>query len=69
MSNQKIEISDICIELRKLSGSGVFEPHTTDACSQAAALLERMRELVLGGRDETNIVENLKQLLYEQGEG
>jgi hypothetical protein len=68
-----MEIADICIELKKLSGSGLLTKRTADACKQAAALLTKMRALILSGRglpSETgDTISKLKDLLAKQGEG
>lgn len=79
MENQKIEIADICAELEKLARSGVFAQRTTDACTQAASLLSRIREVIItdlsenwhtpGSRATQGIVEKLKDILVKQGEG
>jgi hypothetical protein len=79
VENQNIEIADISVELQKLASSGLFTQHTADACAQAASLLERIREAVLTGLSENwhtpgpsamkEIVEKLKKILAEQGEG
>lgn len=79
MQNQNIEIADICAELEKLARSGVFTQYTADACTQAASLLSRMRGVILTGLSENwhtaepralkEIVEKLKLILVEQGEG
>jgi hypothetical protein len=79
MENQKIEIADICAELEKLARSGVFTRRTTDSCTQAASLLSRIREVIITGLSENwhtpgpraaqEIVQKLKDILMEQGEG
>jgi hypothetical protein len=79
MENEKIEIAEISKELEALARSGVFRQRTADACTQAASLLSRMREVILGGLSENwhnpgprvtgEIVDKLKFILAEQGEG
>lgn len=69
MNDQKIEIFDICDELQKLAGSGVFSPYTVEACTQGASLLKKIREVVMSNRDEGTIVEDLRLILAAQGEG
>lgn len=69
MQPEKIEIAEIGTELRKLARSGVLTRRTADACAQAAWLLERMREVIVTGPSDTVVVETLKQILAEQGEG
>ena len=70
MSEQeKIEISDIRLELNKLFESGVLSRDTAEACSQAASLLIEMRRMILSGRDSDDIVRELRELLARQGEG
>jgi hypothetical protein len=69
MENQNLEIFDICTELEKLALSGVFSQRTADACAQAALLLTKMREAVFERTSEAAVVERLRRLLVEQGEG
>ena len=69
MEKQKLEILDNCTELNKLALSGIFSQRTTDACTQASALLTKMRETIFERTSEPTIVEKLRQLLAEQGEG
>lgn len=69
MNDQKIEILDICNELQKLSDSGVFSQHTVEACAQGASLLKKIREVVMSSTDKGRIIEDLRSILAEQGEG
>src|SRR5438552_1595855 len=46
MQDEKIVVADISLVLNKLAGSDVFTEYTTNACTQAASLLERMREVI-----------------------
>jgi len=69
MNDQKMEIHDICDKLQKLADSGVFSPHTVEACAQGASLLKKIREVVMSSPDEGSIVEDLRSILAEQGEG
>jgi hypothetical protein len=69
MQNQKLEIAEIRKELGQLAQSGILRQRAADACIQAASLLERMREVVLTGPSRAAIVEKLKWILVEQGEG
>lgn len=68
-----MEIFDICVELERLAGSGLFAEPTADACEQAASLLRRMRELIITGPGLPDAggdtLGKLKWLLAEQGEG
>jgi hypothetical protein len=64
-----MEIHDISLELKKLSGAGILAENTSRACRQAAALLVRLREIILVERDAATAQEQLKLLLAEQGEG
>jgi hypothetical protein len=80
VESEKIGIADICSELEKLANANVFTEHTASACRQAASLLSRFREVIPSGLAETGwhnpepaftreIVEKLKWILVEQGEG
>lgn len=69
MSEKPIEIYDLAVELNKLAASGVLRPHTRQACSQAAALLVQMREVILTGRDPKAALADLHELMVKQGEG
>ena len=69
MENHTLEISSICVELEKLALSGVFSERTAGACEQAASLLKTLRATVFERVAETAIVETLRQLLIDQGEG
>lgn len=69
MEDQTLEIFDICTELKKLAASGVFPQRSANACAQAAKLLTNMRQTVFEGTTDADVVEKLKQLLAEQGEG
>ena len=74
-----IEIAEICAELEKLARSEGLTRRAADACIQGASLLARMREVILTGLSENwnapgslatgEIVEKLKWILVEQGEG
>jgi hypothetical protein len=68
-STERLEIADICLGLEKLAGSGIFSQQTQEACAQAAFLLLEMRALVLSRDREADIVEKLRWLLAQQGEG
>lgn len=74
-----IEIADICAELEKLARSEGLTQRAADACIQGASLLSQMRKVILTGLSENwdapgplataEIVEKLKRVLVEQGEG
>jgi hypothetical protein len=66
---EKLEILSIKNRLDRLAQCDVFPVDIRAACSQAGALLYEIRQTVLGGRSDRQIVSNLKQLLANQGEG
>jgi hypothetical protein len=79
MENENINIAEICTELEKLARGSALTQRSVDACTQAASLLSRMREAILTGlvgnwhtpecSATQEIVEKLKWILVEQGEG
>ena len=64
-----MEIAEICGELEQLARAPFLKESTVDACTQAASLLGKMREVILTGSSDKGIVEKLKWILVEQGEG
>lgn len=68
MHTEKLEIYDICVELRKLAQTPLVQ-RTADACAQAASLLEIMRETIITSSSNDLTVEKLKEILSRQGEG
>jgi hypothetical protein len=68
METEKLEISDICVELRKLTKAPLAD-RTNAACAQAASLLEILRETIIASRSNDPGVQRLKSILAAQGEG
>jgi hypothetical protein len=64
-----IEIAEINNVLRNLAKCDALKPEASEACEQAALLLEEMREMILRSSSEDPTVEHLKFLLAQQGEG
>jgi len=64
-----MEIADICGELKQLASAPFLRESTVDACTQAASLLGKIREVILTSSSDKAIVEKLKWILVEQGEG
>lgn len=76
MKDENIRIVEISIELNRLANSSVLADRTAVACSQAASLLERIREVLVGTwisartpLSDHEAVKQLNAILAEQGEG
>lgn len=64
-----IEIADICYYLKPVSEAQFVSEKTRAVARQACELLRKFREVVLTGRNDAAIVEELKNVLVKQGEG
>ena len=64
-----IEISTISGLLKDMGDIQVLVPDVRNACNQAASLLTRMREIILTPAPDKEIVDKLKWILAQQGEG
>ena len=76
MPHETVEIAEISIELNRLANSSLLAHRTAAACSQAASLLERIREVLVGTWSSASApisdhdaVHRLNSILAEQGEG
>jgi hypothetical protein len=65
-----MEIYDISVRLKELANTKVLRDEYRPACLQAASLLRKFRAKVLDPKQSDSvIVEQLRQLLVQQGEG
>ena len=66
-----METYDICVELNKLASAGILDPRAATACADAASLLPRLREVILGTdeRDSNLKIARLKEILAQHQEG
>jgi hypothetical protein len=68
--NEKpIEIADICYYLKPVIEADFVSDNTRAAARQGCELLRKFREVVLTGRNDSAIVEELRDVLSKQGEG
>lgn len=66
---EPIEIADICYYLKPVSEVDFVSEKTRAAARQACELLRKFREVVLTGRNDAAIVQELRDVLAKQGEG
>ena len=64
-----MEIHDMSMVLTCLAEAGVLSTEAMAACSEAAALLPKLREIIIAEADSTKAHAMLKHLLARQGEG
>lgn len=64
-----MEISDICMKLTKMAGSGILDENSSRACVQAVNLLSQFRQITLSDNSPETVACLLKAILAEQGEG
>jgi hypothetical protein len=69
MEDKRMEISSICMELKKLADSGVLDQNTRGACTQAMTLLTQLRTIAISELADPLAMEKLRFMLVRQGEG